>query len=82
MTNEYIPPTNAGILENYYYGQLYISKKWYVRPIDWAGCWRRDNDNDNDNDNEYLMAGNIEKQFDSEQECIDYINEVSNENNN
>lgn len=70
---EYIPPTNNGILKNYYYGQLFISKKWYVRPIDWAGIWR------SIGDKQYLISGNIEKQFDTEQECIDYINEVKNE---
>lgn len=74
MTNEYIPPTNAGILENYYYGQLYINKKWYVRLLGWAGCWKHVNDK------EYLVEGNIEKQFDSEQECIDYINKVAVDN--
>lgn len=65
--DNYIPPTNCGILNNYYYGQLYISKKWYVRPLDWEGIWKRENDK------EYLVGGSIEKQFDTEQECIDYI---------
>ena len=69
MTNydNYTPPTNCEILNDYLYGQLYISKKWYVRPLDWAGIWNRQDDK------QYLVGGNIEKQFDTEQECIDYI---------
>lgn len=67
MMNDYILPTNCGILDKYYYGQLYISKKWYVRPINWAGIWKAEGDK------QYLVACNIEQQFDTKQECIDYI---------
>ncbi|MBS7020379.1 MAG: hypothetical protein KH135_00700 [Firmicutes bacterium] len=66
-SESYIIPTNCGILDKYYYGQLYLSKKWYVRPVGWAGIWKTEGDK------QYLIACNIEQQFDTEQECIDYI---------
>ena len=69
----YKPPTNQHWIGNYIYGQLYVNKKWYVRPALWAGIWKRENDK------EYLVGGNIEKQFDNEQECINYINGVNND---
>lgn len=78
MTNydDYIPPTNSHWLDDYIYGQLYANKKWYVRPSMWAGIWKREDDK------EYLVGGNIEKQFDTEQECIDYIKARRDENEN
>ncbi len=76
MTNydNYKQPTNFHWIGKYIYGQLYINKKWYVRPADWAGCWKRVDDK------EYLVGGNIEQQFDTEQECIDYIKSRSSKN--
>lgn len=65
--SKYTQPTNQHMFNQYIYGQLYHSKKWYVRPLDWAGIWQRKDDK------VYLVSGNIEKQFDTEQECIDYI---------
>ena len=65
--SKYTPPTNEVMINQYIYGQLYYSKKWYVRPLDWAGVWQIKDDKN------YLVSGNIEKQFDTEQECIDYI---------
>ena len=66
--SKYKPPTNECMINQYIYGQLYHSKKWYVRPVDWAGVWKR-----TDDDKVYLVSGNIKKQFDTEQECINYI---------
>ena len=68
--SKYKPPTNQHMVNQYIYGQLYYSKKWYVRPANWAGCWQRKDDK------VYLVSGNIERQFDTEQECIYYIKNI------
>ena len=65
--SQYKPSTNQHIVNQFIYGQLYYSKKWYVRPTNWAGIGKRVDDKI------YLVIGNIEKQFDTEQECVDYI---------
>lgn len=69
MISDFKAPTNQVFMKEYMYGQTLYSKKWYVRPLNWAGIWKREDDK------VWLVSGNVEETFDTEQQCIDYINE-------
>jgi len=43
--------------------------KYYVRPITWAGIWDADGN---------LKSGNVLIEFDTEEECVEYIKHESN----
>lgn len=46
-----------------------ILGEWYVRPLEWAGIWRKDKETDE----ALLVSGNVLYKSKTEKECDDYI---------